>query len=72
MIYKIDLRNDAYGTIDKEIYIETDLSKKLVEEYLPDFRNCLIEMKLTPEVSCARAFGPTTKIVEIETLNIYY
>lgn len=72
MIYKIAIKSDAYGDTTNEIYIETNMPKSQVLEASEEFKKCYLDMNLTLEVSIARAFGPATKRIDVETINIFY
>lgn len=72
MICKIEFKNDAYGTIDKEYYIDTTLSNSQVYSSLDKFKKCILELKLSPEVACANAFGPDAKIADMTIFTTYY
>jgi len=72
MIYKIAIKSDAYGDTIDEIYIETNMSKSQVLEASEEFKKCYLDMHLTLEVSIARAFGPSAKRIDVETINLFY
>ena len=82
MIYKIAIKSDAYSNTTDEIYIETSMPKSQVLEASEEFKKCYLDKKdkypkqlsggEQQKVSIARAFGPSAKRVDVETINLFY
>lgn len=78
MIYNIGLINDAYGTVDKEFIVsmELDLTSDLGKWKLEEFRNFIVNDKLTPDEAVQKAFvptDPTAKLIVIDkAISIFY
>ena len=74
MIYKIDLRNDAYGSVDKEWYITSPLNLRTEagEEKLKEFKK-LIDSGVDPAAAVKSAFGSESALLDAPvTISIFY
>lgn len=74
MIYKIDLRNDAYGSVDKEWYITSPLNLRTEagEEKLKEFKK-LIDNGVDPAAAVKSALGSESTLLDTPvTISIFY
>lgn len=74
MIYKINLRNDLIGSVDKEWYITSpvNLKNEAGEEKLKEFKS-LIDKGVDPSAAVKSVFGSESALLDPPVnLTIFY